>query len=156
MRAKDPLEHMYIFVNTIIMKRNTFLRNSLLTAGAFLAGRQLMADHLLRPAPKNKRERMLQWLDGKTEPGYTPAAFFLHFDEQHRAGSAATKKHLEYFQYTDMDFVKIQFERDYVPVDFLKSPSDWSKVVPKQLDFYEPQLVTVREIVKAKKRMPLL
>lgn len=138
------------------MKRNTFLRTSLFTAGAMMAGKQLLADYLYNPGPASKRERMLQWLEGKQETGYTPAAFFLHFDERHRVGSAATKKHLEYFQYTDMDFVKIQFEVDYAPVDFLKSPSDWSKIVPKKQDFYEPQLVTVREIVKAKKKDALI
>ena len=121
-----------------------------------MAGKHLLADYLHHSAPANKRERMLQWLQGKNEPGYTPAAFFLHFDEQHKLGFAAAKKHLEYFQYTDMDFVKIQFEQAYAPVDFLKAPSDWSKIVPKKLDFYEDQLVAVREIVKAKKKEALI
>lgn len=115
-----------------------------------------MADYLHHTAPVNKRERMLRWLEGKGEPGYTPAAFFLHFDEQHKVGSAAAKKHLEYFKYTDMDFLKIQYEQEYTPVDFLKKPSDWSKLVPRKLDFYEPQLVTVREIVKEARKDALV
>jgi len=94
---------------------------------------------------------MLQWLEGKVEPWYTPAAFFLHFEERYKLGSAAAAQHLNYFRHTDMDFVKIQFEKEYEPVDFLKKPSDWAKLKPNPLDFYEPQLVAVREIVKTLK-----
>jgi uroporphyrinogen decarboxylase len=137
------------------MKRKTFIKSSLLATGAMLAGKGLTASVFNRPAV-SKRERMLQWLEGKAEPGYTPAAFFLHFAEPHRVGSAAATKHLEYFRYTDMDFVKIQYEQDYNPVDFIKKPSDWSKLKPNKLDFYEPQLVTVREIVKAAKKDALV
>jgi uroporphyrinogen decarboxylase len=53
--------------------------------------------------PVNKRERMLQWLAGKPQPGYTPAAFFLHFGAEYKNGAAAARKHLEYFRATDMD-----------------------------------------------------
>jgi uroporphyrinogen decarboxylase len=137
------------------MKRKTFLKASMFATGAVLAGKHLPAEVFGKPAA-SKRERMLQWLDGKAEPGYTPAAFFLHFAEPHRVGSAAATKHLEYFRYTDMDFVKIQYEKDYNPVDFIKKPSDWSKLKPNKLDFYEPQLVTVREIVKAAKKDALI
>jgi hypothetical protein len=35
-----------------------------------------------------------------------------------------------------MDFVKIQYENDIGAVDFLKQPSDWSKLNPKKLDFF--------------------
>lgn len=136
------------------MNRKTFIKSSLLTSGAMLAGNRLIASALNRPAI-SKRDRMLQWLEGKAEPGYTPAAFFLHFDDQHRVGSAAANKHLEYFKFTDMDFVKIQFEVEYQPVDF-KKPSDWSKMKANKLDFYEPQLVAVREIVKAAKKDALV
>ena len=138
------------------MKRHTFLKTSLLAAGAVIAGKPSMAEPLRKPALLTKRERMLQWLDGKNEPGYTPAAFFLHFDDQHRVGLAAAKRHLEYFRYTNMDFVKIQYEKDIGSVDFLKQPSDWSKLNPKKLDFFEAQLVTVRELVSAVKKDALI
>jgi len=99
---------------------------------------------------------MMQWLEGKPTAGYTPAAFFLHFDDAHRVGLPAAKKHMEYFRFTDMDFVKIQFEQDYNPVDFINKPADWGKLKPNKLDFYEPQLVTVREIVKEAKKDALI
>lgn len=137
------------------MNRKTFLKTSLLATGALVTAPSLSAFKRLRPAA-NKRERMLQWLDGKPEAGYTPAAFFLHFDDAHRVGSAAAKKHMEYFRFTDMDFVKIQYEQDYKPLDFIKKPSDWSKLKPNKLNFYEPQLQTVREIVKEAKKDALI
>jgi uroporphyrinogen decarboxylase len=137
------------------MKRKIFLRNSLLATGALMAGSSLSGFKGFKPAI-SKRDRMLAWLEGKTDPGFTPAAFFLHFDSDHRVGLPAAKKHLEYFRYTDMDFVKIQYEQDYTPADFLNKPSDWSKLSPKKADFYEPQLQTVREIVKQEKKNALI
>src|SRR3954464_1729996 len=92
------------------------------------AGAALTPNSFAGAAPVNKRERMLRWLAGQTTPNYTPAAFFLHFGNGYRNGSAAAKRHLEFFQYTDMDFLKIQFEQTYTRQDFLQKPSDWSKL----------------------------
>ena len=105
---------------------------------------------------KNKRERMLQWLEGKTADHYTPAAFFLHFGNVYKTGSAAAQRHLEFFRQTDMDFVKIQFEQTYERQEFLQKPSDWAKLTLRKLDFYEPLLQTVRELVKSTKRDSLM
>jgi len=136
------------------MERKTFLRTSLLAASYLLTAPQLPSFGA-RPSP-TKRERMLQWLEGKPQPGYTPAAFFLHFDDKYHVGLPAAKKHLEYFRFTDMDFVKIQYEQQYKPVDFIHKPSDWSKLKANKLDFYEPQLQTVKEIVKQTKKEALI
>jgi uroporphyrinogen decarboxylase len=106
--------------------------------------------------PANKRERMLGWLGGQTTPNYTPAAFFLHFGNDYKTGSAAAKRHLEFFHHTDMDFLKIQFEQTYSRQEFLQKPADWSKLKLAGLDFYEPQLQTVRELVKAEKKNSLI
>lgn len=108
-----------------------------------------------QPAP-NKRQRLLAWLAGQAAPEYVPAAFFLHFGAEYKAGSAAARRHLEFFRQTDMDFVKIQFEQTYQPLPFLKTPADWAKVPLSKLDFYEPLLVTVRELVKAAKKDSLV
>lgn len=99
---------------------------------------------------------MIQWLAGKTDPNYTPAAFFLHFDPQYKNGVAAATRHLEYFRHTDMDFVKIQFEQTYDRQAFLQKPADWSKLTLRKIDFYEPLLVTVRELVKRAKKDALI
>jgi len=99
---------------------------------------------------------MLAWLAGQGAPGYTPAAFFLHFGNDYKSGSAAAKRHLGFFRHTDMDFLKIQFEQTYSRQDFLQKPADWSKLKLAKLDFYEPLLQTVRELVKAEKKNSLI
>ncbi len=130
------------------LDRRGFLRNSALSAGPLIAGAAM--------APTNKRDRMLQWLAGKTDPNYTPAAFFLHFGPEYKNGSAAARRHLEFFRHTDMDFVKIQFEQTYERQPFLKQPADWSKLALRKIDFYEPLIVTVRELVKSAKQDALI
>ena len=54
----------------------------------------------------NKRESVLSLLDKDKQQQHIPAAFFLHFDPTCHHGQAAIDKHLEYFRYTGMDFVK--------------------------------------------------
>lgn len=130
------------------MNRRTFLS---LSSAAALSRMSFAA-----PSAITKRERMLGWLAGQTTPNYTPAAFFLHFGNDYKAGSAATKRHLEYFRHTDMDFLKIQFEQTYSRQDFLQKPADWAKLKLAKLDFYEPLLQTVRELVKAEKKNSLI
>ena len=136
--------HMY----PTYMNRRTFLN----IAGAAALARTSVA----APAPVNKRERMLGWLAGQGAPNYTPAAFFLHFGNDYKAGSAAAKRHLEFFRHTDMDFLKIQFEQAYSRQEFLQKPADWAKLKLARLDFYEPLLETVRELVKAEKKNSLI
>jgi uroporphyrinogen decarboxylase len=128
------------------MQRRAFLRSAACGAAALTAG----------AAPVNKRERMMQWLAGKTDPGYTPAAFFLHFGPAYKNGSAAARRHMEFFRHTDMDFVKVQFEQTYERQPFLQKPADWSKLALRKKDFYEPLLVTVRELVRDAKRDALI
>lgn len=98
----------------------------------------------------------MQWLAGKTDPAYTPAAFFLHFGPEYRNGLPAARRHNEFFRTTDMDFVKIQFEQTYERQPFLETPADWSKLKLQKLDFYEPLLVTVRELVRDNRKDALV
>src|ERR1700679_211039 len=102
------------------MKRRDFLAFST----AALAGSRAIS----APAPLTRRDRMLQWLAGETQPNYTPAAFFLHFGDACKNGPAAAQKHLEFFRRTDMDFVKIQFEQLYSRQEFIQKPSDWANI----------------------------
>ena len=138
------------------LNRRAFLRNSLLLAGAAALCRPLSyaADLQGKPLPANKRERMLAWLAGDID--YVPAAFFMHFDAEHKVGLPAAQKHTEFFRQTEMDFVKIQYEQQYTPLEWLQKPSDWAKLQPHGLDFYEAQLVTVRELVKNHKSEALV
>lgn len=119
-------------------------RRSVLALAPFAVG-----SAFAQRAPQNKRQRMLQWLAGKADPNYTPAAFFLHFGAEYKTGSAAAQRHLEYARQTDMDFLKIQFEQTYERQAFLQQPADWAKLALRKQEFYEPLLVAVREIVKS-------
>jgi hypothetical protein len=113
--------------------RRGLLKSVLAAATAVPAGKVASAE-------KNKRDAMLALLDRNARQDYVPAAFFIHFDEAYHFGSAAVQKHLEYFRYTGMDFVKIQYERTFPPIPDIKRPADWAKVPSYKLDFYEPML----------------
>lgn len=99
----------------------------------------------------NKRDVVLSLLDAQSARPYTPAAFFLHFPPAFREGQAAVDKHLEFFRYTDMDLVKIQYERTFPPNPAIQKPADWAKMPPYDLDFFEGQLRAVEGLVKAAK-----
>ncbi len=60
---------------------------------------------------RDKREALLSLRKGGSGPDYVPAAFFVHFDRNFHFGPAAVERHLEYFRFTGMDFLKIQYER---------------------------------------------
>lgn len=104
----------------------------------------------------NKREAVLSLLDSNRKPDYVPAAFFLHFDPVYHTGQAAVDKHLEYFHYTGMDFVKIQYERGFPRIPEIQKPEDWSKMPYYKLDFYEEPLRVVEGLVKAAKSEALV
>ncbi len=106
-------------------------------------------------AARNKRDNLLGLLGGNA-PDYIPAAFFIHFDKSCHFGQAAVDKHLEYFRYTAMDFVKIQYERTFPPVAAIQKPEDWRKMPHYGLEFYAPELEAVEGLVKAAKQEALV
>ncbi|MCP4755463.1 MAG: hypothetical protein GY866_31760 [Proteobacteria bacterium] len=99
----------------------------------------------------NKRDVLLDLLDNDKEQEYVPAGFFLHFDEVYHKGQAAIDKHMEYFRYTGMDFVKIQYENPFPPIPEIKRPEDWANMPFYKRDFYENQLNVVEGLVKEAK-----
>jgi uroporphyrinogen decarboxylase len=129
--------------------RRGFL-TSVLAATAALTTRTKMS------AAKNKRDAMLSILDKNPRQDYIPAAFFMHFDKAFHFGQPAVEKHLEYFRYTGMDFVKIQYERTFPPIPEIKRPEDWRKMPSYGQDFYQPVLEAVQGLVKAAKREALV
>ena len=90
----------------------------------------------------NKREAVLNMLDSGQKPGYIPAAFFLHFDPAYRSGQPAIDKHLEYFHYTEMDFVKIQLELPFLLQPQIQKPEDWKTRLRIVLFFPPPRGTT--------------
>jgi uroporphyrinogen decarboxylase len=99
----------------------------------------------------NKREKVLSLLDTSQTPGYIPAAFFLHFPPDCHCGQAAIDKHLEYFRYTGMDFVKIQYEFPFPHRPEIRSPEDWAKMPLYGREFFQDQLDIVAGLVDAVK-----
>lgn len=104
----------------------------------------------------NKREAVLSLLDPGAAPPYIPAAFFLHFDPAYHRGQAAVDKHLEYFRYTGMDFVKIQYEHTFPRLAEIRRPEDWINVPLYQRDFFAEPLQVVGGLVQAAKAEALV
>jgi uroporphyrinogen decarboxylase len=99
------------------------------------------------PESTNKREAVLKMLDPSVKQEYIPAGFFIHFDKNSRMGQAAIEKHLEFFNATNMDFVKIQYESSFPVLNEIKEPSDWKKMPLYGKDFYSEQLEVVKGLV---------
>jgi uroporphyrinogen decarboxylase len=97
----------------------------------------------------NRRDIILSLINEENFFGYVPAAFFMHFDEAHKLGQAAIEKHLEFFRFTGMDFVKIQYEQVQPQGERIRSPKDWAQVPLYREEFFEPTLHVVEGLVKA-------
>ncbi|MBN1582044.1 MAG: hypothetical protein JXA89_15180 [Anaerolineae bacterium] len=104
----------------------------------------------------NKRERVLSLLDGSSAAEGVPAAFFLHFSKDCHRGQAAIDKHLAYFRYTGMDFVKIQYEFSFPHLSEIQTPDDWTRMPLYQRDFYQDQLDIVAGLVQEAKHEALV
>lgn len=97
----------------------------------------------------NKRDMVMQILNANQKPAIIPAAFFLHFDPSFHRGQAAVDKHMEYFRFTGMDFVKIQYENSFPHLPQIEKPEDWARMPFFDLDFYDAPLQVVKGLVKA-------
>jgi uroporphyrinogen decarboxylase len=105
---------------------------------------------------QDKRGLVLDLLDEGTTPGYVPAGFFIHFSEDQHVGQPAIDKHTEYFRFTGMDFVKIQYEAGFPPHPEIETPEDWAKLPVHGREIYEGQLGVVEGLVKALKSEALV
>ena len=134
--------------------RRSFLKSMGLTAAVTMTGisglRATANTTVLKgklPVGINKREAVLRMLDPRVKQDYIPAGFFIHFDHESKWGQAAIDKHLEFFNKTDMDIVKIQYENVFPVLDYIKKPSDWKKMPLYKEDFYAKQLEVVKGLV---------
>ena len=100
----------------------------------------------------NKRDAVARVFDPAQAPAYVPAAFFLHFDADHQRGRPAVEKHLEFFNATGMDFVKIQYEHHFPHNPDIQRPEDWSKMPVYPADFFTEPLRIIEGLVKAVKK----
>lgn len=97
----------------------------------------------------NKRDTMLSLVHGEKAPAHIPAAFFLHFDSDHHQGQAAVDRHLEFFRYTGMDFVKVQYEQTLPALHLIQKPEDWAHAPLFPDEFFEAPVGVVEGLVKA-------
>jgi uroporphyrinogen decarboxylase len=63
---------------------------------------------------------------------------------------------MEYFRYTGMDFVKIQYERKFPVIPEIQNAVDWAKMPDYPLEFYAEPLKVVEGLVKAAKSEALV
>ncbi len=114
------------------------------------------AERLPAPSPRDKRQLVLDLLGASQAPRYIPAGFFIHFGEENHVGQPAIDKHAEYFRYTGMDFVKIQYEAGFPLHPEIERPEDWAGLPMHGKDFYAEQVGVVEGLVKALKRDALV
>lgn len=105
------------------------------------------SDGLQNEEKMTKRELIRSILDPGRPQQRIPAAFFMHFDPAFHEGRAAVEKHLEFFRFTDMDFVKIQYERKFPRME-IANPEDWSRVPRLDRSFFAPLLEAVAGLVE--------
>jgi uroporphyrinogen decarboxylase len=96
----------------------------------------------------HKKERVRAAISGR-EVDYIPAGFWFHFPKDQFFGDEAVKAHLDFYQKTDVDVLKIMNENRYeLDVDIQKA-SDWLKIKPMPLasSFYQDELDIVKKIL---------
>ena len=107
-------------------------------------------------AVKSKRQLVLDLLDESKTPETVPAAFFIHFAEDEDVGQPAIDKHKEYFRFTGMDFVKIQYEVGFPLHPEIEKPGDWAKLPLHGKEYYADQIGVVEGLVKTLKKEALV
>ena len=95
----------------------------------------------------NKIERVRAALKGE-EVDRVPASFWFHFPDSQKHGKAMVKAHLDYFDATGIDFLKVMNEHHYEANVDIKTASDWRKVrpAPTGAAFYQAQLDEIKQI----------
>jgi len=139
------------------MLRRNFIKSGILATATVGSGLGFFQCSGRNSSPKQKRELILSLINDDKPQEYYPAGFFIHFGKGYKTGEAAIQKHLEYFRYTDMDFMKIQYEKEFPKIPGIQKPSDWSSMPLYGKDFYEESLAVIKGIVKeAKKEAPVI
>jgi uroporphyrinogen decarboxylase len=80
----------------------------------------------------------------------------MHFDPSYHRGQSAIDKHLEFFRYTGMDFVKIQYEQVLPPSAFIRKAEDWTRATLFPPEYFEPTIWVAEGMVRAVKHEALV
>ena len=96
-----------------------------------------------------KRERVITAIQGG-EADYVPTGFSLHFPAERAFGKEAVKSHLEFFERTDTDILKIMNENLVPDIGEIRVPEDWNKIPSYSLKdtFMQDQIHLVDEILQ--------
>ena len=125
-------------MNPYFYNRRDFLKSLGIASAYCASGLGSFTLNSCVPKPKiNKRDMVFDLLTSDTKQQYIPAGFFIHFGENYRWGDAAVNRHLEYFNAIDMDFIKIQYEQVFPPLESIKNPENWASMPFYKQDFYE-------------------
>ena len=140
------------------MKRRDFIKTTGMAGLTATSGLGILSSAFsgCSPTQINKRDIVLDLLNDSQKRNYIPGAFFMHFGKENYFGQAAVNKHLDYFKATDLDIVKIQYEKRFPLIPEIQNPSDWAKVPLLKKDFYADQLKVIEEIVKRSKKDALV
>ena len=100
----------------------------------------------------DKRERLLATLQGEKTDGML-CGFWHHFNDSCKYGQASIQAHVEFFQYTDADILKVMNEHTYRIDCSIEQSSDWKKVKPSSFDT-GPYPQYIEEFKALKKALP--
>lgn len=95
-----------------------------------------------------KKERVISVIDGK-EVSVVPSCFSLHFKNDVAFGDAGVKSHLDFYQQTQIDILKIMNENLVPDVGDILTPEDWNKIPVFSLDdgFIKAQIEMSKKII---------
>ncbi len=100
----------------------------------------------------NKVERVRAMLRSQ-EVDRVPAGFWFHFPAEYRGGEPMARRHIEYYQATDLDIMKVMNDTGYAPVGkvMIKQPKDWAlfESTPLSDPLYQSHLEGLKRIVDA-------
>lgn len=95
-----------------------------------------------------KRERVLGAING-TDVDYVPASFSLHFPKEIASGDNSIKAHLDFYNETDVDIMKIMNENLVPDFGEIREPNDWKKIPTfnKNSEFIQKEVELVKRIL---------
>ena len=96
----------------------------------------------------NKKERVYAAIAGKPVD-FVPCGFSLHFPPEKNSGEAGVQAHLDFFQETDTDILKVMNENLVPNYGTIKAPADWACIgkMDENPPFIHTQLEFTKEIL---------
>lgn len=95
-----------------------------------------------------KKERVLAAMEGRAADA-VPTCFSMHFPKEQNAGQAAVRQHLDFFEQTDTDVLKLMNENLIPDMGPIRCPEDWKQVRPLSMkdDFMVRQMELCRRLL---------